>query len=365
MSKPHPSLVDLAAGRPITSEHDPEGLYVSSVDHRMSGLLAADEIGVGSLTEHDRLHLAGVQASMWVHNTMLRERLREILSLASGVGAEVAAYKGVVTEERWYRQAGERVVTDLDLIVAPGSLDRALDLIAVIEPLRVDELRPLVSSGALQSCELRFQDITIDLHFDILKLELLETRDPHRLWESMEQMDAFGTQVLTPNPSLSLTLTLLHTTRDRFRWLSSYADVARIVQDGRADLGEALRLAESEGLGAQARLALNRIDQDLGLGLGNMSGKGVQYRIVSMLWPRVRSLSGTPLIHPPPRSTLKMAVLVKGRSLEAVRGWLLRLIPSRAVLDHYHPDVRGPYLIRLVSARFGRRLAGLKKRFRR
>jgi hypothetical protein len=58
-----------------------------------------------------------------------------------------------------------------------------------------------------------------------------------------------------------------------------------------------------------------------------------------------------------------MAVLVKGRSLEAVRGWLLRLIPSRAVLDHYHPDAHGPYLIRLVSARFRKRLEGMKKRF--
>jgi hypothetical protein len=363
MSKPHPALFDLAAGRPITSEHDPEGLYLSSVDHRMSGLLGGDEVGVGSLTEHDRLHLAGVQASMWVHNTMLRERLREFLSLASDVGAEVAAYKGVVTEERWYRQAGERVTTDLDLIVAPGTFDRAFDLIAVLEPLRVDEFRPLVSSGVLQSCELRFHDVTIDLHFDMLKLELLGTREPHRLWESMEELDAFGTQVLTPNPSLSLTLTLLHAMRDRFRWLGSYADVARIVQDGRTDLGESLRLAESEGLGAQTRLALNRINQELGLGLGDLSGRGVQHRMVSMLWPRARSLRGTPVIHPPPRSTFKMAVLVKGRSLEAVRGWLRRLIPSREVLDHYHPNARGPYLIRLVSARFRKRLAGMKKRF--
>lgn len=364
MSRPHPALFDLAAGRSL-SAFEPEGLYVSSIDHRMSGLLASDLGAVNSLTDHDQIHLAGVQASMWAQNTMLRERLRDLCRIAADLDVEIGVYKGVVTEERWYDEVGQRVITDIDVIVSPKSLDRCVEFLEAVQVGTAEEVGPLLQSGDLQSCEVHLKGTAVDVHLDMLKLELLPSSHPEKLWAAMEEVEVSGTTVLTPDPSLSLVLTLLHIMRDRFRWLGAYADVARMTRSGQPDMAEVFRIARSEGLDAQVRFALDRINSDLNLGLGELNGTGPRYWVLGRLWPDVRSLRGTPDMHPPPRSTVKLALLVRGRRMAPILGWLRRLVPSRELLHHYYPNANGPYWLQLITTRMGKRIGNLRRSLRR
>jgi hypothetical protein len=47
---------------------------------------------------------------------------------------------------------------------------------------------------------------------------------------------------------------------------------------------------------------------------------------------------------------------------EVIASWRRRLLPSRALLDHWYPQLRGPYLARIVSGRISRRLQRRRQR---
>ena len=360
MADPHPTLFKVAAGSPIDLVERPERLFRSAIDHRMSGLLASRDDIIDLMPDHHRLHLMSVQAALWAQNTALLDRLSDITSLAADVGIGLGAYKGVVTEQRWYGSVGERVVTDIDLLVDARDMAKTIEFVSAIDrthPL-LDDLPYLLAGGLLQSIDLRYEDVRVDVHFDPLKMELVPTVDLDEFWSTMETVELPGTRIVSPTPARTLVMTLLHTMRDRFRWLGAYADIARICDDPNLDWDEAERFAVVQGYLSPVLFALGRVNRSLGLDTKLRPKSAVALRL---LWPEGRSLLGTPAEHPPPRSTLKLAVLAKGRHIEAARAWLRRLLPPRSLIDYYYPESRGPYFFRLIAARVGKRSASAQR----
>jgi hypothetical protein len=234
---------------------------------------------------------------------------------------------------------------------------KTIEFVSAIDPTHrlLDDLPELLAGRLLQSIDLRYEDVRVDVHFDPLKMELVPTVDLDEFWSAMEIVELPGTGVISPTPARTLVMTLLHTMRDRFRWLGAFADVARICEDPNLDWDEAERFAVVQGYLSPVLFTLGRVNRSLGLDTELKPKSTVALRL---LWPEGRSLLGTPEKLPPPRSTLKLAVLAKGRSMEAARAWLRRLLPPRTLMDYYYPESRGPYLSRVVAARVGKRWRG-------
>ncbi len=357
MTDPHPALFNVAAGSPIDVVEHPERLLQSAIEHRMSGLLASRDDIVDLMPDHQRLRLTSIQAALWAQNTVLLDRLTKITSLASDVGIRVGTYKGVVTEQRWYGSVGERVMTDIDLLVDVRDTAKTIEFVTAIDRTHrlLDDLPELLAGGLLQSIDLRYENVSVDVHFDPLKMELVPTVDLEEFWSTMEIVELPGTRVISPTPARTLVMTLLHTMRDRFRWLGAYADVARICKDPSLDWDEAEKFAVAQGYRGPVLFSLGRVNKSLGLDTKLKPKSAVALKL---LWPERRSLLGTSEEFPPPRSTLKLAVLAKGRSMEAASAWLRRLLPPRSLMDYYYPESRGPYFFRVVAARVGKRWRG-------
>jgi hypothetical protein len=135
VARPHPLLVDVVTGRPIGPIDDPGALVASAIEHRVDGLLWT-RVESGELTIPEPLHarLAAADFEAWAKSQMLAEVAGSLTRRLGELGAEIAVFKGIATEARWYSRTGERRSRDLDLLLAPAAVPRLADLMKVLSP---------------------------------------------------------------------------------------------------------------------------------------------------------------------------------------------------------------------------------------
>src|SRR5439155_7708033 len=158
MARPHPALIDVAAGRPMTMKPESTSLVTSAREHRMGGLL-------WSLASSGELELDSEAARVLVDaDLVLRSRqrrmwgaLEHIAETLEPMGIEITAFKGVIAQARWYDREGERPCEDVDVLLPPGAAGRASEILTALQPSHrlVDHADRLASSGAIQSLQLR------------------------------------------------------------------------------------------------------------------------------------------------------------------------------------------------------------------
>src|SRR5207248_898535 len=238
MARPHPALIDLAAGRPMAMKSDSMSLVASAREHRMGGLLWSrassgelelDPEAARILLEED-LVLRGRQRRMW-------GVLDDVARKLEAIDIEIAVFKGIIAQTRWYDREGERPCVDLDVLLPPGAEARAGDVLRALQPTHrlTAHADRLASSGALQSLELRVKEVPIDLHFDMLKLGI-PSRLRETIWSRMIPFEtSSGRSVRVPDPEIALMQFLVHLNKDRFRYLLGLADVARILSREEVD----------------------------------------------------------------------------------------------------------------------------------
>jgi Uncharacterised nucleotidyltransferase len=182
---PHPALIDVAAGRGLPLVTDPMPLLRSASAHGMAVLLLSEiertdppwrRIGLAVL--------AARQASVRSWHERLWAALAAISAILDDAGIDVAIAKGIAAEARWYARMGERPSNDLDLLLSPAHLDRIDDVVAAIEPSHplCGKVRRFAQAGNLQSIDLEYEGVPIDLHWDILKLGI-PSRNREAIWE--------------------------------------------------------------------------------------------------------------------------------------------------------------------------------------
>ena len=288
MARPHPALIDLAAGRPMPSRiNDPGHLLVSAVDHRMQGLLWSAVVrGEIELPLDIERHLATLDLRTQAHHRKLWTALEEITGILGGHGIEVATFKGITAEARWHDRTGERPSRDIDLWVDPGPGPNAMqDALAALSPHHVldGHIAKLAGPGTLQSVDVGVAGVDVDLHWDPLKLGA--NIDLQRFWDDSTEVLGFKTgqyRVLTLDGEL--VSVLLHATRDRFAMLSTISEASRLL--GRAHLVD--RLGVELGLDRLVRnaaLTVGRIlEMDHPNGLATVSEADTSWK--NRLWHR-------------------------------------------------------------------------------
>jgi Uncharacterised nucleotidyltransferase len=360
MGRPHPALLDLAAGRPPhVAPGDVSELMASAREHRMTGLIAM-WVNDGTLTlpHDDAIQLAAYNLRVRAHHHRLWDTLDSVTDELDGIGVEVASFKGVTAEARWYDSVGQRPSGDLDLFLPPIHHGRIEEIMALFQPdhTLAGKAGSLVESGQIQHLDLQTKTgVAVDLHVDLLKI-LIAGRQQEEFWERTV-MDAHRGQRLhrVIDAETSLIQSLLHLTKDRFSILLGFVDVVRIVQREDLDWRYIDRISRAEGLETPVHLALETVFDTL-----NLAGPPIpvvrtwRSSLWRVLWGPKTQLHGTVGRVSRHRRQFWIPLLARGRFREAL-GRLWRLaFPPPELMAHYHPDLQGPYLWHLIRGRLRR-----------
>lgn len=358
MARPHPALIELAADRPLPGVDDAGALVRSAREHRMQGLLWHAVGGGGlALPKTSVAELARDHLACRAHHRRLWRVLEDVTAGLAVIGVEVASFKGVTAEARWYPGPGTRPCNDLDLMIDPRQVDRVSDVARVLQPgVAFPHLDVLVGSGVLQSVDLIAQGVEVDLHVDLLKFEV-PTRQRELVWSrTLEIAAPGGGTVRVLDPETALVHLLLHLNKDGFARLLGYADVARLLQRERLDWDRVDAFARGEGLATHVYASLDRVVTTLGLTRPPVPRpSGWRAEVWRRLWPERESLHGLGELTHLQHRQLWIPWTAQGRLPEALRWWVRRrLLPPRELLAYYLPETRGPYLWRLARGRLSR-----------
>lgn len=350
--RPHPALVELAAGRALPPVHDHDEVARSALEHRMGGLLWSAVRDDATWPPTCRERLAGA-------DLVVRRRHQELWSafaaLSRTLGAEgirVATFKGVAAEHRWYDRLGARPCNDLDLLLDPSQLDRVDEIVALVEPghaLR-DRVGTLVQKGLLQSVELRTATGTsVDLHVDLFKLWLPSPRDA--VWGHTVSLTApDGTSVRAVDAPMSLVHFLVHLTKDRFRWLLGYADVARVLRDAALDRDAAARIARDAGVDVHYALGLDTVVRTLGIDEPVPAPPRARGAVWSTVWrPSIRLRGDEGVIRFRQRQ-IWVTLLARGRVADKARFLRRKALPPAELAAYRRPGAAS-YFQRVTAAR--------------
>jgi hypothetical protein len=358
MAAPHPLLLDLAAGRNpgLLSPPDGPALVASAQEHRMSGLLWSSVTArnielppsqVRTLAMRD-LAVQGRHRRLWSALEAVQQRLAPL-------DVNVATVKGVSAEWRWYNRIGERPCNDLDLLLDPSALSKVGQVLAALGNRYVPaDAERLLRAGILQSVDVDLQGTEIDLHVDLLKVEV-PTRNARRIWSRTTTLSGpLGVESLVIDPETSLIHFLIHLHKDRFSRLLGFADVARILSTEDLDWDYVDDFLAREGLQVHAYSALHAIVRRLQLPAPPVKvPRGWRARTWRSLWPEGELLLGElgyarRLGH----QHYWIPWLAKGRVGEAFK-WFARrrVFPPRSLLDVHYPNTSGPYVVRLIVGR--------------
>lgn len=354
MRSVQPTLFDLAAGRPLHPFEDPWDLLRDAGEHRLTGLLYA-RVAAGEIDgpdewkralAFDHLAVRGRHARLW-------EALRNTIDNFRQHGVELATFKGVSSEHRWYDRPGERPCLDVDVLVEPGrtrGLGAAMEILEPGHPL-ASVIEGLVDRRRLQSVSLKIDDVPIDLHFDLLKLGVA-TRQADQIWGRLRTLTApDGGLVAVLDPEVALVHFLLHLNRDRFSALLAFADVARVLEQETLDWDFIDGFSRAQGLEVHVYSALATVTETLGLTGPWPQPGGWRRRVWMVIWRPGTRLEGDVGRLRATRRWFWIPLTARGRFLEAIRWWLRQLLPHPAVAAYRMPKATGPYVWRLLVGR--------------
>lgn len=362
LARPHPALLDLAAGRPSRPVDDPRRLLASARDHRMTGLvltrIQSDDPAFAGV---DRELVTGEGVMVKAHTRKLWEILADVQTRLGSVGVTVAVLKGVTAEARWYDRIGERHCSDLDLLLAPNDVAHVEDVVDALDPryrLR-NQLKERVDQGLQQGVTLRVDGVNVDLHLDPLKLGI-PARAAHLIWDHTVPYRLPGRgEVRVLDAEAQLFHFLVHLCKDGFPYLLNYADIARIVQRESLDWQAIAHLSRADGLEGVIAQTLDAVFATLLLPTPSRSldaqTRSLTWRV---LYPPERRLNGEATSRHRPRRLLLLPFAMRGRRREVLRWFRRRILPPRSAVATLYPRSSGSYL---ASAR-SRARAAIRRR---
>jgi Uncharacterised nucleotidyltransferase len=347
LARPHPALLDLAAGRPVRPIDDPDGLLTSARAHRMAGLLLTRlQSGDPTFAGVDQEVVIGEGVVVKAHTRRLWKALADVAARLGSVGVSFAVLKGITAEVRWYDRLGERQCSDLDLLLAPDDVARVEAVVDALHPryrLR-NQLGMRVEQGLQQGVTLRVDGVSVDLHLDALKLGI-PARATRMIWDRTVPFPLTdGREVRILDAEAQLFHFLMHLCKDGFPFLLGYVDVVRIVEREQLDWAAIKSMASADGLDATAALTLDAVFDTLSL--PSPRPKLASYRGSTtwrLLYPRALRLRGEQTALHRPGRLLLLPLTMRGRRREVMRWLCERLFPRRSSVAALYPDQRTSY----------------------
>jgi len=329
-------LLSLAAGRDpgsvVLDEHAGPRLVVAAVGHGLLGLLdSAVQARQLELSREAHRLLAAEALHAEAHRRRLLDGVDHVLAAAAAAGIEVAFFKGLPAETRWYRHELERPCTDLDVFVPPHAVDALDDLVHRLDPRHpmVGRVVELVDRHGIQSIEV-IDDarVAVDIHVDPFKIDI-PFGDLDGVWTRTALVPAGGRQVRALGGADSLVQFLLHLNRDGFSHLRGFADVARLITADGGAIAAAVPIVETAGVGVPVWSSLRHVVDLLDLDTPTPATGGPR----SWLWRRCWGAGRAPRSHHVATVALPLTTRPVTRAIGA-------LIRRRVVVDR---DLRAYY----------------------
>lgn len=356
MGRPHPLLVEIAAGRrPDLTDLD-EDVVDSAEEHRMLGLLLAEvRHSDAEIDSSIRTRLEALDMQWAVQRRRLETVAADVHAALESAGIRHLFFKGVVESHRLFDDPGQRPFADIDVCIAPGeSLSRAVAAIAPDFP-DLESLDALVSEGFTSTVGFYEQGGPLDVHTDFVRIGK-RARRPDLWWSATTTMELSGVgTVEVLDPDAAFAILVLHQARDRFRYLIGHAEFVRRLEAG-VDFSRVKELAEAEGLWDQLAVAVEVMSSEMGRDAPVEPPPSWRGRLWRRLWKEeIRLLGPEGRSHNPRLGSWLMPLLARGRTWETFR-WIGRSVfPPDVRLRRLHPEARGPYLWRVVSTRIAHR----------
>jgi hypothetical protein len=356
VARPSSALIDLAAGRSPSIEGLDISLVRSATEHRMQGLLYTWAAAHQLVDGEAGAALTAAEARSWARNQLLAVHAGRLEKSAAAHGVDVTFIKGVALESQIYMRSGERPTSDIDICIRGGTTEGIAGWVASLQPhhMWVPHLTALLGGHHIQSVDLVVDGIEVDIHFDPLKLEIVESRHPADLLSRTATCDLGSGSVTGLDAEANLVLALLHLNKDRFRSLIGFSDVRRLLNLVE-DWDWIVSYAAAEGLRTPILASLDVVTSTLELVDDVPRPGSLGQRLWSVAWPeRVRLLGREGLVRFRYRQML-IPLFGGGRAWEAARGMLRRIFPPAPMVRAFYPNARGGYLRTLVSGRTERR----------
>lgn len=358
MARPHPSLIELAAGRPLPQHlGDPITLVQSAAEHRVAPLLAATLSGEGrSLgAVADRLLAFEDLAGRSRHDHAVAT-LEHAVQRLTDAGFSIGTAKGVSAARRWWPDPRLRPCNDIDLFINPTDMDRMDDLVAALDSGNslLGNVARLAKRGTLQYVSVLSDNhahLSIDLHVDVMNL-LVRTRQLDLLWaRTMSSPLANGTTVRVLDPSLALVHLVINQLRDGFPFLLNLVDLRYALADPGLDWNVVADFVSGEGWEAlvfgptQACCAKLAIPYE-----GPPPPRGWRAHLANALYPERRYLGGQANLFTTWGRELVLPLAGEGRRSELVGNLFRRFFLPRDLIED-RSGRSGPYPLLLANYR--------------
>jgi len=351
MARPHPALIDIAAGRAARTVDNEVAFVESALEHRMAGLASwAAANGTLTVGPEARQTLAALKLAAAAHNVKVEAATVKTIGTLRSAGWDAAIFKGVATEMRWYPERGTRPTADVDLMLNPRSRANIDEIVRLLAPGHALSGRAqlLVDGGLIQSIDIPVGDIWVDLHTDPIKVGI---RLPgiERLWARRDKILIDSMEVAALDAEASLFQAAIHLQKDRFSRLYGFTDVAQIAAGSDLDWDWIQNYAADTGLAIHLNESLRVVADTLGIDLPVLPGK--DSRVWRAIWPERSRLRGGVGMTRRVRAHQWIPLTMPGRRRDALRWWGRVVFPPAEIVDYMHPDTSGPYPWRLIQYR--------------
>ncbi|MGA9813198.1 MAG: nucleotidyltransferase family protein [Terriglobales bacterium] len=267
-------------------------VYRNLSDLDFSGVPEAVQSGLRSL------YLANA-----LRNQLLAEELARVLSLLGDGGIPVIPLKGVPLALSLFGDPAARVCGDIDILVPPADVTRAIDLI-LASGYRAEIDHPYFSKLALRHGrhfsvvrEARGISFVLEVHWILVQHSSKNTAAVRDLWAEARPQTCFAVPASSLSPEWEFLYLCLHAADHDWQVLKWLVDIHQIVLAGTVDWRKAMDKAERLELGSVIRQTLAVCSLLLGTALPAECSP-------ASLPERLRIFPQTPLPEDSPEATL-------------------------------------------------------------
>ncbi len=296
-------------------------LYRNLSDLGFSGVPEAVQSGLRSL------YLANA-----LRNQLLAEELARVLSLLGDAGIPVIPLKGVPLALALFGDPAARVCGDIDILVSPRDVMRALDLI-LASGYHAEVNHPYFSKIALRHGrhfnavrEGRGISFLLEVHWTLIQHSSKNAEAVRDLWAEARPQTCFAAPAYSPGPEWEFLYLCIHAADHDWQVLKWLVDIHQTVLSGTVNCGKAMEEAKRLGLDHVVRQSL-AVSSFL---LGTPLPAGCS---PASLPERLRIFPQTPLAEDSPEATLALRHLrVLTRRLDKL-GYFATLVFAPRVTD--------------------------------
>ena len=335
MTAPHPALLKLIVGEEARHVDGEDAFLSSTAEHRMGALvLAALSAGKIQLSTDAALTLGMWALAERRRHVVFWETISDVIDRLDRLDVRAAIVKGVATEARWYDEVGQRVCTDVDLLIAPDNFDNIGQVVAALDPDRGSgsSIEWLVKRRMLQHVDLRVGPVQVDLHLDPFKVGL-PTRQLGEIWASMSTIDTGHGAIHVLRPEIELVLLLLHLNKDRFAFLGTFLDIRQILERATIDWAYLRAFVAEEGFEVVVWKSLATVASVLTMDVEIPRVTGLRSLTWDLLWGRGSIMGGYEGRDRAPAIQRLLPYHARRRFRDMVREATRQLLPPRQLIE--------------------------------